>query len=453
MASPKRSRGTLAPLIGIALVGLAVLAVPGAAGAHAWFTYGLGGRSIGMGGASAALADEPSAAYLNPAGIVSPTQPNVTLGYDALVYDLRIDGDTADLPSVSSLTFGTTFPIPLQRVIGIRAAFGISIQMSGDVLLDQTVPFPTVPQFILHQNTARLLHLLPALAFEPWPGVEIGAGFLLFDNTVGALELGLGARGDATFDVDQELKTILSPLVGIQLDGQALAGALAGWRAGVVFRDSFDVPYRIPVNAFLGGLPLVVDFSASALYTPQQLEVGVAWSPSAGVTFAGEVLWNRWSQFPDPSLRIDLDLTIPVLPIVFTDSLVRDPGFRDTFSGRLGAEVWLARGETLDVALRAGYAFEPTPAPEQTGETNLLDNDRHIVSAGIGLRLHELFGQLLPRPLRVDGYFQAQVLASRTHVKSPEVPADNAGYPEVRGDGALYHAGLALSIELEMLSR
>ncbi len=406
-----------------------------------------------MGSASAALVDEPAAAYLNPAGLVVPRQPSVTLGYDALVYDLEIDGARADLSSVSSLVFGTTFPIPLERVIGVRAAFGISIQMSGDVLLEQAVPFPTVPHFILHQNTARLLHLLPALAFEPWPGVEVGAGFLLFDNTVGALELGLGARGDATFDVDQELKTILSPLVGIQLDGHAFAAALDGWRAGLVFRDSFDVPYRIPVNAFLGGLPLVVDFSATALYTPQQVEAGLAWSPSTDLTFAGEVLWNRWSQFPDPALAIDLDLTIPVLPIVFTDSLLRDPGFRDTWSGRLGVEAWIERSETLDVALRAGYAFEPTPVPEQTDVTNLLDSDRHLVSAGVGLRCHELFGEALPHPLRVDGYFQAQLLPSRTHAKSADVPADDAGYPEVRGGGSIYHAGLSLSIELEVLNR
>lgn len=406
-----------------------------------------------MGGASAALADEPAAAYDNPAGIVAPTLPSVTLGFDYLGYDFSIDDDSASPDDLASVVFGTTFPIPLERVIGIRAAFGLALQMSADILLEQSVPFPTVPQFVLHQNTARMLHLLPSLAFEPWPGIELGGGVLLFDNTIGSLELGLGARGDATFDIDQELKTILSPLVGVRVDGGSLGAALEGWRVGVVFRDAFEVPYRIPVNAFLGGLPLVVDFSATALYTPQQLEVGLAFSPTADWTLAAEVLWNRWSAFPDPALRIDLDLTIPVLPIEFTDSLVRDPGFQDTVSARFGGELRVASGPVADWILRAGYAFEPSPAPQQTGDTNLLDNDRHVASIGVGLALHEVFGQSLPHPLRVDTYGQAQILPSRTHVKGDGVSADNAGFPSIRSDGVLYHLGLTLSAELELLDR
>lgn len=406
-----------------------------------------------MGSAYAALADDASAAYGNPAGVVAPTLPTVTLGFDYLAYDFSIDGETSPPGDVASVVFGSTFPIPLERVLGIRAAFGLALQMSGDILLEQSVPFPTMPQFVLHQNTARMLHLLPSLGFEPWPGLEVGVGVLLFDNTVGSLELGLGARGDATFDIDQELKTILSPLVGVRVEGDALAPALAGWRAGVVFRDAFQVPYRIPVTAFLGGLPLVVDFSATAMYTPQQLEVGVAWSPDADWTVVAEALWNRWSAFPDPALRIDLDLTIPVLPIVFTDSLVRDPDFHDTVSARAGAEYRLASDGGADWNLRAGYAFEPSPAPEQAGETNLLDNDRHVVSAGLGIAIKDALGRPLPHPLRFDVYFQAQILPSRTHVKDADVPSDNPGFPVVESEGVLYHTGLTVSTELELLDR
>ena len=103
---------------------------------------------------SAALADEPAAASDNPAGIVAPTLPSVTLGFDYLGYDFSIDDDSASPDDLASVVFGTTFPIPLERVIGIRAAFGLALQMSADILLEQSVPFPTVPQFVLHQNTA-----------------------------------------------------------------------------------------------------------------------------------------------------------------------------------------------------------------------------------------------------------------------------------------------------------
>ncbi len=447
---PPRVRGAA---VAVLLVLLGSLPAASPAQAHAWFEYGIGARAIGMGNAYAALADDPSAAYDNPAGLVAPVQPSVSLGFDYLAYDFRIDGATADLPNVPSLVFGTTFPIPLEKLIGMRAAFGFGLQMTGATLLDQSVPFPTVPQFVVHQNSARVLHLLPALAFEPVPGVEVGGGAMFFDNTVGALDLGIGARGDATFQVDQELKTIVSPLAGIRLDGGALAPPLAGWHAGLVYRGSFSVPYSIPVNAFLGGLPLVLDFSATALYTPAQVECGLAYSPNPDWNLAAEVLWNEWSKFPDPALKIGVDITIPVLPIVFNDSLLRDPNFHDTVSGRLGVEGRVASWTSADLWLRLGYAYEPTPAPEQTGETNFLDNDRHIVSAGLGVALLEAFGDRLPHPLHLDSYLQAQILPSRTHHKDADVSQDNPGFPSISSDGILYHAGLALSTELELLDR
>lgn len=445
--SPRRLSLVLIPVLGLVILG------PRSAAAHAWFTYGLGARAVAMGNAYVAIADDATAAYNNPAGITALTRPSVMLGFSDIAYDLRIDGHRAGLPDVPSLVFGTTFPLPLEKLLGIRAAFGFDLQMSGDVLLQQTVPFPTVPQFVLLQNSAKLLHLLPALAIEPVPGVSVGFGVMLFDNTIGALSLGLGARGDATFEIDQELKTIMSPLVGVRADLGQLAPELAGWRLGLAFRDAFSIPYRIPVNAFLGGLPLVVDFSATALYTPQQLEAGVAFTPRDGWTVAAEVLWNRWSRFPDPSLAINLDLAIPVLPITFTDSAVHDPRFHDTVSARVGVEGPVVAWPGAELLARLGYQYEPTPAPQQTGDTNFLDSNRHVVSTGVGVALREVFGSRLPAPLHVDAYAQVQILEDRLHHKSSDVPADNPGFPTVRGGGDLYQFGLAVSSELELLDR
>ena len=62
---------------------------------------------------------------------------------------------------------------------------------------------------------------------------------------------------------------------------------------------------------------------------------------------------------------------------------------------RIGLEYSFGFGGTVDVhgearpaiqvPLRAGYAYEATPIPPQTGVTNFVDADRHTVSAGAAL--------------------------------------------------------------------
>ena len=58
-----------------------------------------------------------------------------------------------------------------------------------------------------------------------------------------------------------------------------------------------------------------------------------------------------------------------------------------------------------------GYGFVPTPVPDQTGITNYMDSDRHVVSAGVGLRY---FPRSAPGPINIDLGGQYQQLVTRT---------------------------------------
>jgi long-chain fatty acid transport protein len=93
--------------------------------------------------------------------------------------------------------------------------------------------------------------------------------------------------------------------------------------------------------------------------------------------------------------------------------------------------------------LRAGYAFVPSPIPEQTGAENLLDNARHRFGLGYGLALAEP----LP-PLELDGAFTLEQLLPRTSRKLPEVAPENAGAPSLTSRGHAFGLSLSLTVKL-----
>ena len=91
----------------------------------------------------------------------------------------------------------------------------------------------------------------------------------------------------------------------------------------------------------------------------------------------------------------------------------------DSFSPRGSAEYRFATGE-LAWAVRAGYAFEPTPVPDQTGLTSFADNDRHLIAGGLGLTL-DGFQPILEKPITFDLAVQWHHLVERLTIKDQEM--------------------------------
>ena len=104
---------------------------------------------------------------------------------------------------------------------------------------------------------------------------------------------------------------------------------------------------------------------------------------------------------------------------------------------RLGLEYVLRPRAGVEMDLRAGYAFEPSPAPRQVHAENILDEARSIVSVGYGIAIAEP----LMTGLHVDFFGQLQVLHGRDHEKGPGVPADNPGAPDLVTSGKVLAFG------------
>ena len=423
------------PFLAAAIL-LILFVVP--ARADVLFSYGYSPRGIGMGGAMSATADDFAAAYYNPAGTAFLSHPTTGIGY--MVTGSVLTGvhiEAPDLDRTQGMVFGMALPLPLGGFLRERLAFGFASFFPNGVLLGIRVPYPSDPQYVILQNSGRSLTLIPTLSIKLTKGLSIGGGAQIFTNTAGEFYAVVDPNGAINATVGEELTSHFVSTFGMMIRPGEYWTALEGWRFGLVFRDRFSASYRVPVNSYIASVPLAVYFSATSLYTPRQWVAALAYSYGRWL-WEADVSFNQWSGFPDPNLKLDIRFKIPLLPVSFQDSVSYPPRFHDTFTPRVGMEVLAADGEDLDFFVRAGYSFDPSPVPAQTGETNYLDTDRHIGGLSLGLAWNGIGNWRFETPFAFDFGFQSQYLAPRISHKNNNVDADNPGYPRVGFEGWLY---------------
>ena len=414
------------------------------------YSYGFSPKGIALGGAYSALVDDYSAAYYNPAASVWQKRPSVGLGYAITGSDLFVEGaKTPDLESTQGLIFGTVLPLPLGRFMKDRLAFGFSCFFPDGVVLAIKVPHPSYPQWVNLQNSGRSITLIPTLAVRIIDGLAIAGGAQLFDNTSGQLSAMVDPNGRIEATVGQELTTFGAPVAGIHFAPGMIWPKAHGWKFGFVYREKFYTKYEIPVNTYVGPVPLEVTFDAVSLFIPRQLLLGIGWeSQHFSAEFDGS--YNFWSEMPDPNLSIDVNFTIPLLPIDFSSSEDYEPNLHNTITSRAGFEYRPIANEDHVLALRMGYYFDPSPLPIQDGVTNYLDPDRHVASMGLGYALKGINGKPLPGTFETDLAFQYQHLQPTEYFKNNNVDISNPGYPSIKYGGSLWAVAITFSTRFDI---
>ena len=159
-------------------------------------------------------------------------------------------------------------------------------------------------------------------------------------------------------------------------------------------------------------------------YEPVMLSVGAAWdladSEDFGLVLMSHTLWSGWSQYLD------------------RHGEVPEPGWKDTFSGALGAKF-----RFVDLFASLDLALIPSPVPEQTGRSNYVDNDRLAFSVAFS-RVFQVLGTSVHATLHLQGHRvfprEAVKAADGANPVVDEFPdntvdvfADGAAIPEAAG--------------------
>jgi long-chain fatty acid transport protein len=366
--------------------------------------FSLGTESQALGKTGIAGVSDLGAVVLNPAALAGSPGKRLWLGYDAALFSPTVQGYSGAPPAQPGFAGGV---LGLRLPIGSSASppaltLGLAITSPRDVIVRAALPLAETPQFPLLSARAQALDLglsLGARLSEQW---FVGLGLRGLAGLQGEVEVPAeNARGG----VENELSLELAPIVGVLVRGRHQA-------VGIVYRGALAAPFEVELrDQSLPGISLPpLHLDGLAHYDPAEL--GLEWSRELGRTrVAVGVVYQRWSAFDGWLGRTvrcpESDPGCEALP-------AERVALSDTLSPRLG----LSRRVELpgvELTLRLGYAFEPTPLPEQTALSNRWDNDRSLFTFGYGVNLSQA-------ELGLGVVYQLHVLHERTHAKdAPEL--------------------------------
>jgi long-chain fatty acid transport protein len=324
-------------------------------------------RVTGRGGATAASNEGPSSIVFNPGGIAIGEGTAIAIGGSLYMAEgayegegtprTATDGDPAVVPS-----FYVTSRVSKRVALGLgfHLPFGLAVSW----------PDNHAQAAVIQDQSLRTYFISPAVGVNLGGGLSFGAGVDIVPATI-------------------ELESMIS--FGDTKGTAHLGGNTVGigGRAGLMYhpraangRFKIGVMYRSPIKLdFKGGgdfdiaepyadqLPDDGPITA-AVTLPQSVAGGIAFSPLSKLEIEVNAVWINWAQaFPGGDLSIKLP----------NGDVTSSPqNYKNTVSYRFGIESAL----TEDVAVRAGFVYDPSPIPDATLSARLPDIDRKSVTIG-----------------------------------------------------------------------
>lgn len=359
----------------------------------------LGSRALSMGGAFVGLADDFSAIYWNPAGIAQFDRqyfgfygtdiiPSGTYKFDMTIPGLgtvpMVNAETQTKHYLAGLA-AYYYPISENLVagVGVYVPSGLGSRWDGDDFLAVTMGGT-----VEWMSRIGMVTISPALAYKVSDQVYMGA----------ALNINYAVFEVKTFAGDQDLGINLGQYeeklngwgygatLGILIKPSDMfsLGATVRTKSKISFSGDVSIE-NLNVLGLIPGTPLfgtTISNSTSAdreISWPWWIAGGVAVKPVESLTLTADLQWTQWSEidvmeseFKDPLWAILVDAE-------------RKMQWDDKMQIRFGAEYRIS-----SVALRGGYYWDPSPAPDKTMNVLLPNYDFNVITLGLGYNLNGL---------------------------------------------------------------
>jgi len=426
--------------------------------------FGASPRATAMGQAFAGIADDPSAAYYNPAGLTQTTSPfHFFLGYQFASPNVRArfsedphNNLADDLTSGGPLIGVCSHLGKIDRLSQFpswirKTAIGMVVFVNVPEIHQFHNPQRMQdPYFLKYNERWSLLNFVFSMAFQITDWLSVGTGIIPTvasyqdsrDSLVAANEAFAADSDDPArgfrLNLRQETKISAVPVAGILLRppipaleekvsfGLSYRGEVTGYYG--TGPASINVVLELPEGETIFLLPTpegkVVDFTG---YNPEQVSVGLGLRPGRGLTIGIDCTWKNYSQFrffwdlpPEPRFK---DVYVPRAAVEYAFT----PELSQRFLKKIEA-----------VAIRLGHYWEPSPVPDMDGRMNILDTDQHVLSTGLGI-VYQARGM---ERLAMDLYFQAHLLRDR-RIENTEDPL----FGPIDIGGEVYSGGISVSVE------
>lgn len=355
---------------------------------------------------------------LRPFGtlVISPTNGNLGEFREAGVLPGggTVLGIALPLGKVRPLTFGGTIYLP----------FSTLIRVSGS-----PVNYPYYP---LYTDISRNFFFVIGAGYEILDGLAFGVNvrsttkstayyLLRSDNSVSYSASAVEAKGQSRLSFsllyDNEKRNSEKPFT---------VGFMYRAKAGLETKLSADIQTAIPLQGELNSLPAFMPAEWVFMGT---IRVFQRW------TISGDLAWVKWSKFSSPYGSGNINSYV-------IGSSRKEAGFRDIPVYRFGVDHSSPQsGKIQKLSYRLGYSFQKSPVPDQTQDSNFVDNDRHGITGGLGMQWKNPWQD--DSAIDLDLFFQYNLLKRRQISKDAANRIGSPGYL-TGGKILLYGAGATI---------
>lgn len=360
----------------------------------------LGSRALSMGGAFVGLADDYSAIFWNPAGMSQFGSRYIGFyGTDVIPsgsYLLQVPTSEGLLNLVDAKTQTKHYlsgllayyqPITENIVagVGIYVPSGLGASWDGEDFSNYSYG-----QAYQWESKVGAVTFSPGVSYRINEMISVGAalninyGMFSMKRWAGTTEI---PEPPYEFDLGQYEMNLKGWGFGATLGVLVKVNDMLS--AGATLRTPSRVKFS--GDASLSNIELLGFKSSSEAETesphltfPLWIAGGVAVRPLSGLTLTGDLQWTRWSTLD----QVELSFIDPFwsLFMIASGGNIMHLEWKDALQVRVGAEYMLRE----DLAVRAGYYYDPTPTPDKTMNVLLPSFTFNAFTLGLGYSLNGL---------------------------------------------------------------
>lgn len=355
-----------------------------------------GARAMGMAGAFAGLADDPSALYFNPAGITQLKGTHILAGVSFIMPTSSFKGPNAstteynmDKQLFTPINLYVTHQLSDDIFIGlgINNQYGLGTKW-GDNFVARTVAYDT---------EIRTFYFTPVIAYKISDKLSISAGPVFAWGDVKIIKFAsFGPYGEAKISLkgDGTAWGFTAGLLYKPIDELQLGLSI---RSEAKFKFTGDASSTYPATLpapYVAALP--TGNITAEVTMPMNITFGAAIFASEKLTLTADFQYVGWSSYDKLAVTFEKTNT--------TSSTPRD--YKNNFIIRAGAEYKM----TDCITLRTGLLYDKNPIKDEFVDPTLPDADR------IGLNLG--FGYKISNKLSVEAAYMLLLFSDRTITNS-----------------------------------
>lgn len=340
-----------------------------------------GAKAISMGNAFTGVADDASALFYNPAGITQLDGINFNMGATLLMpkSTWKYNSDSAE--STDSYPVSPQFNFVYKIMPKLAVGLGVSAPFAAKI----EWPDAWAGAELIEMMNFQSVDVSETIAYEVVKGLTFA---LTYDLGIAAVELRKRVK----------LSSSDYMLVKMASTGETFAHGFKAslfykWnelRTGFVFKygktyhfkgnADFDVSNPIFNSSKPSDQKMKVD-----LTLPMELIWGISYKVLPELLLSFDAQYTMWSSYNELRFKFekkefaDKDGNL-------SDESVYPKNWKDVLALRFGLEYRVMP----ELSLRAGYAYDFNPVPDETLDPSLPDSDRHVLGLGLGYNIKDM---------------------------------------------------------------